>query len=69
MFLRFPEPVASPADLNSIPSEATEDVSETAEEDITSSQAHGQQNEEKSEESQVRKRYLRSAKNRSHIQQ
>lgn len=46
------EPVASPADLNSISSEATENVSETAEEHISSSQAHGQQQEEKPEESQ-----------------
>ncbi|KAI7795734.1 putative ubiquitin carboxyl-terminal hydrolase 28 [Triplophysa rosa] len=46
-------PVASPADFNSISSEATENLRETAEEHITSKQAHSQQNEEKSEESQV----------------
>lgn len=69
MFLNFPEPVASPADLNSISSEATENVRESADQHITSNQAHSHQNEEKSEESQVRKHYLRSAKNRSHIQQ
>ncbi|XP_056586724.1 ubiquitin carboxyl-terminal hydrolase 28 isoform X3 [Triplophysa dalaica] len=46
------EPVASQADLNSISSEATENVRESAEEHITSNQAHSHQNEEKSEESQ-----------------
>jgi len=72
MSFPFPEPMANAnsAALSSMSSEPSENVGEGNKEDVTSIQTHGQPDDQKPDQSQVRtlKRYLRCAKSRSHIQ-